>query len=160
MATEIERKFLVSGDGWRAGVVRHERLQDGLIAATADRKVRVRIYDGRATLTVKAKTGSLRNAEFEYEIPVADAEDMLAHHCDSFPLAKTRHYVPFKGFTWEIDVYEGLLAGVVLAEVEIPREDVDVPLPPWIGAEVTGLPDYKKANLKQARLAELARAGG
>ena len=160
MATEIERKFLVSGDGWRAGVVRHERLQDGLIAATADRKVRVRRYGDRATLTVKAKTGSLRNAEFEYEIPVADAEDMLAHHCDSFPLAKTRHYVPFKGFTWEIDVYEGLLAGVTLAEVEIPREDVDVPLPPWIGAEVTGLPEYKKANLKQARLAELARAGG
>ena len=158
MAIEIERKFLLTGDGWRKLSVRQERLRDGLLATTADRKVRVRIYGARATLTVKAKAGSFHNAEYEYEIPVADAEELLARHCDGNLLTKTRHYVPYEGFMWEIDVYEGLLAGVVLAEVELPREGIDVPLPPWIGAEVTGQPDYKKINLQKARLAERAAA--
>lgn len=158
MAIEIERKFLLAGDGWRKLAVRQERLRDGLLAATADRKVRVRIYDAKATLTVKAKAGGIHNAEYEYEIPRADAEELLAQHCDDNLLTKIRHYVPYKGFMWEIDVYEGLLAGVVLAEVEIPRDDTDVPLPPWIGAEVTGQPDYKKINLQMARRAELAAA--
>lgn len=166
MATEIERKFLLTGDGWRELSVRQERLRDGLVASTADRKVRVRIYDGgdsgggsgRATLTVKTGTGARRNAEFEYAIPLADAEVLLARHCGDMLLTKMRHYVPHGGFTWEIDVYEGLLYGVVMAEVELPREDIEVPLPPWIGREVTGDPDYKKINLQKARLA--ARAAG
>lgn len=158
MAIEIERKFLLADDGWRRIAVRHDRLRDGLLAATADRKVRVRIYGDRATLAIKARTDGIRNAEYEYAIPMADAEELLARHCDGNLLAKTRHYVPYKGFMWEIDVYEGLLAGVVLAEVEIPRENTDVPLPPWVGAEVTGNPDYKKINLQKARLAAQAAA--
>lgn len=163
MATEIERKFLLADDGWRELSVRQERLRDGLVASTADRKVRVRIYDSggsRATLTVKTGTGARRNAEFEYAIPVADAEMLLARHCGEMLLTKTRHYVPHEGFTWEIDVYEGLLDGVVMAEVELPREDIEVPLPAWVGREVTGDPDYKKINLQKARLAvqEAARA--
>lgn len=156
MAIEIERKFLLADDGWRPLAVREDRLRDGLLAVTADRKVRVRIYGDRATLTVKARSGGIRNAEYEYEIPVADAEELQARHCDGNLLAKTRHYVPYKGFMWEVDVYEGLLAGVVLAEVEIPRENTDVPLPPWVGAEVTGKPEYKKINLQKARLAAQA----
>lgn len=162
MATEIERKFLLTGDGWRKLSLRQERLRDGLVATAADRKVRVRIYNGggcaRATLTVKTGTGARRNAEYEYEIPVADAEELLARHCDDMLLTKTRHDVPYQGFMWQIDVYEGLLDGVVMAEVELPREDIDLPLPPWIGREVTGNPDYKKINLQKARLA--ARAAG
>jgi adenylate cyclase len=162
MATEIERKFLLTGDGWRKLSVRQERLRDGLVASTADRKVRVRIYDsagvGRATLTVKTGTGARRNAEFEYAIPVADAEALLARHCGDMLLTKTRHYVPHEGFIWEIDVYEGLLDGVVMAEVELPREDIEVPLPSWVGREVTGDPDYKKINLQKTRLA--ARTAG
>lgn len=160
MAIEIERKFLLTSDGWQRLSVRHERLRDGLLATTADRKVRVRIYGARATLTVKAKAGSRHNAEYEYKIPIADAEELLARHCDGNLLTKTRHYVPYEGFMWEIDVYEGLLAGVVLAEVELPREGIEVPLPPWVGREVTGDPDYKKINLQKARLAaqEAARA--
>lgn len=153
MATEIERKFLLADDNWRTHCVRQERLCDGLIAIAGDRKVRVRTYADRATLTVKAKTGKSRNAEYEYEIPLADAEEMLASHCDGNLLSKIRHYVPYKGFTWEIDVYEDLLSGIVLAEVELPGEDVDVPLPPWVGAEVTGKPEYKKINMQKERLA-------
>jgi adenylate cyclase len=130
MATEIERKFLVAHDGWRTRCVRKEHLRDGLISYTPQRKVRVRIRDDRrATLTIKAKTGEIRNAEFEYEIPIADAEELLASHCGQYVLHKTRHYIPHDGFMWEVDVYEGVLEGVVLAEVEVAGEDVQVPLP-------------------------------
>ena len=152
MATEIERKFLLADDGWRNQCVRQERLRDGLIAIAGARKVRVRIYADRATLTVKAKIGRSRDAEYEYEIPLADAEEMMASHCDGNLVSKIRHYVPYKGFMWEVDVYEGLLSGIVLAEVELPGDDVDVPLPSWVGAEVTGNPDYKKINMLKARV--------
>jgi adenylate cyclase len=158
MATEIERKFLLANDGWRTQYTYHRRIRDGLVATAAGRKVRVRAYDDRATLTVKAKTASLADAEYEYEIPLADAEELLATHCDGRVLSKTRYYIPYKGFVWEIDDYEGVLSGVVLAEVELSREDVEVPLPSWVGEEITGRPEYKKSSMHAARLAELATA--
>src|SRR6476660_4256494 len=160
MATEIERKFLLAGDGWRLQYARQERIRDGLIATSAGRKVRVRTYADRATLTIKAKTGASSNAEYEYDIPLADAEELLAAHCNGKVLSKTRYYVPYKGFTWEVDEYDGLLSGVVLAEVEVPREDTEVPLPAWVGVEVTGRPEYKKRNMHAARLAGHAGASG
>ena len=158
MATEIERKFLLANDGWRKQYARQQRIRDGLIATAAGRKVRVRAYDDRATLTVKAKTSGSGDAEYEYEIPLGDAEELLATHCDGRVLSKTRYYVPYKGFTWEIDEYDGVLSGVVLAEVELPRDNVEVPLPPWVGAEITGRPEYKKSNMRAARLAAHAVA--
>ena len=158
MATEIERKFLLADDGWRMQYVRQQRIRDGLIATAAARKVRVRVYDDRATLTVKAKISGSGDAEYEYEIPLGDAEELLATHCDGRVLSKTRYYVPYKGFTWEIDEYDGVLSGVVLAEVELPRDNVEVPLPPWVGAEITGRPEYKKSNMRAARLAAHAVA--
>jgi CYTH domain-containing protein len=153
MPQEIERKFLVKDDAWRGHVVRSERLRDGILAASDGRKVRVRLYESRATLTAKSRQEQGRRAEFEYEIPRGDAEEMLALHCGSNVLEKTRHHVPFDGLDWEIDVYEGLLAGVILAEVELDRIDREVPLPAWIGEEVTGRPEYKKAAMLQARRA-------
>jgi adenylate cyclase len=158
LATEIERKFLLANDGWRTQYAHRKRIRDGLIATTAGRKVRVRAYADRATLTVKAKTNGSGDAEYEYEIPLTDAEELLATQCDGRVLSKTRYYVPYKGFTWEIDEYDGLLSGVVLAEVELSREDVEVPLPPWVGAEITGRPEYKKSNMRAARLAAHAAA--
>jgi CYTH domain-containing protein len=157
MATEIERKFLVKGDDWRTLTVREEYLRDGLIAINEHRKVRVRLYGDRATLAIKAKTTGLRDAEYEYDIPTADAEELLAQHCDENHLSKRRYFVPYRGFTWQIDVYEGIMGGIVLAEVEMEKEDADIPLPRWVGEEVTGNPDYKKHNLFTARLAERKR---
>jgi adenylate cyclase len=107
MAVEIERKFLVSDDNWRSQVTHREEIRDGLIAIAGRRKVRVRISDQRATLTVKSKTAGLANAEFEYEIPLADAEEMMAHHCVRAGLTKTRYFVPHGGHTWQVDVYGG-----------------------------------------------------
>jgi adenylate cyclase len=160
MATEIERKFLVIGDAWRNLAIHRERLRDGLIAMTEDRKVRVRVYeeDERATITVKAKTGRIRNAEFEYDIPMADAEELLASHCGENVLSKYRYFVPHRGFMWHIDVYEGILDGVILAEVEVAKEDAAVALPHWIGQDVTGRHEYKKHNLFRARLTQVHQA--
>lgn len=160
MATEIERKFLLANDGWRMQYTRRRRIRDGLIATAVGRKVRVRAYDDRATLTVKAKIGDLTDAEYEYEIPLADAEELLANHCDGRVLSKTRYDVPYEGFIWEIDEYDGALSGVVLAEVELSREDAEVSLPPWAGAEITGRSEYKKSNMHAARLAALATVTG
>lgn len=155
MATEIERKFLVTCDDWRQHCTRIERIRDGLIARTGNRKVRVRIAGERATIAIKAKQKDFTDAEFEYEIPMADAEELLASHCGEYLLTKIRHYVPYRGLTWQVDVYEGILAGVTLAEVELPRADVDVPLPGWVGTEVTGKPEYRKFNLHEAQLHRL-----
>jgi CYTH domain-containing protein len=121
------------------------------IAVADGRKVRVRICDRSATLTVKTKTEGLANNEFEYEIPLSDAEELLAHHCLRDALAKTRYVVPDGRHVWHVDVYKGVLEGVVLAEVELPSETADLALPPWIGREVTGDPDYKKTNMVDKR---------
>lgn len=152
MATEIERKFLVVSDAWRSLCTRRQQIRDGLVAMTDDRKVRVRILARKATLTIKVRRAGNTNTEFEYEIPMADAEVLLASHCGPHVLTKTRYDVPCAGFLWQVDVYEGILAGVILAEVELPRAGIHVPLPDWVGKEVTGLPEYRKYNMLNVRL--------
>lgn len=150
MPVEIERKFLVVSDDWRRNAARHVHIRDGLLGIAGDRKVRVRIADDAATLAVKSKVAKGRNVEFEYPIPLADAEYMLAHECDGNLLGKTRYFVPFGGNTWEVDVYDDPLKGVVLAEVELPHEHAVVEVPDWIGEEVTGRPEWKKINMLRA----------
>lgn len=157
MSVEIERKFLVVGDAWRGLSHKRERLVDGLLATWDGCKVRVRIYEDRATLTFKSAREGFSRAEFEHEIPLADAAEMIAGHCGDKVLVKTRHSVDHMGFTWQIDEYEGLLAGVVVAEVELAREEEFVPLPEWVGREVSDDPEYRKINLLNARLAQLRR---
>ena len=152
MAVEIERKFLVRDESWRSLATRRSEIRDGLIAVANGRKVRVRICDQQATLAVKAKTEGLANAEFEYEIPRADAEELIAHHCLRAELAKTRYFVLHGQLTWQVDVYKGILTGVILAEVELASEMVEIALPVWVGREVTGNPDYKKINMVNARI--------
>ena len=152
MAIEIERKFLLRDESWRDLFTRQQEIRDGLIAVANGRKVRVRICEGRATLAVKAKTKGLANFEFEYEIPQADAEELMAHHCLRGELAKTRYFVPYGALTWEVNVYKGILAGVTLAEVELPSESTELTIPFWVGREVTGEPDYKKINMVNARM--------
>lgn len=160
MAIEIERKFVPSNNAWRALSHMRERLVDGLLAAAEGRKIRVRLYETRATLTVKSARDGLRRDEFEYEIPVADATEMIAKHCGAKVLVKTRHYVEHLGFAWHIDEYHGLLEGVVIAEVELESEHASVPLPAWVGRDVTQDPNYRQSHLLTARLAELSEAHG
>jgi len=147
MAIEIERKFLVANDGWSALCVDKRAIRDGLIATEGGRKVRVRIMDDRATIAVKgARNGSSR-AEFEYDIPLADAHELLREHCRGGIIEKTRHIVPYGGFIWEVDEYGGELAGVVIAEVELPTMETQFARPDWLGSEITDDERYRKINL-------------
>lgn len=147
MGEEIERKFLVVGNDWREQAARSQRLVDGLLATSKGRKVRVRLYAERATITVKTRKRGRSRLEFEYDIPIGDARQLLDTECGRTVLAKTRYYVPYADFLWEVDVYEPPLDGVVLAEVELASVDQDPPLPPWVGREVTEDPAFRKRNL-------------
>lgn len=151
MKIEIERKFLLASDRWRGLVQRSDYIRDGLVAVSDERKTRVRIIGERATLTVKSKRVAGSRYEFEYDIPLDDA-GLLLDICGGSTISKTRHYVSYGGLTWEIDEYDGLLQGVVLAEVELDSIDQPLDMPDWIGAEVTGHTDYRKFDMLQARL--------
>jgi len=150
MTLEIERKFLVANDGWKNSVVRSVRIRDGLIANNKGNKARVRIANDVATIALKSRRSGLARAEFEYVIPYSDAEEMLRIMCEGNVLDKTRHFVSHAGNTWQVDVYEGLLDGIVLAEIELTDADQKLILPDWIGAEVTADPRYRKINMVAA----------
>lgn len=162
MAKEIERKFLLANDSWK-GLVQHSiKLRDGILAFYDGRKIRVRFYDDKATLTVKGPRKGLARDEFEYEIPTSDGLVLLEQHCKGEVLEKTRHHIPLGELEWVVDEYHGLLEGIVLAELELPSEDTDIMLPDWVAKEVTNLEKYRKVNLVKARkrkIADAARRG-
>jgi len=143
---EIERKFLVRDDSWREGAVGVTVLQ-GYLTTARECTVRVRVAGGRAWLTVKGPARGLTRPEFEYGIPVEDAEAMLKELSVAPPVEKTRYRVPFGGLVWEVDVFHGANEGLVLAEVELEHEEQEPPLPPWVGEEVTHDPRYLNASL-------------
>jgi len=149
MATEIERKFLVVGDGWRAQAVRSETFRQGYITTGEHSRgsVRVRVSGQRAWLNLKSATRGISRLEFEYPIPLEDADQILDSLCESPIIDKTRHYVPFAGRTWEVDVFEGENAGLVIAEVELETENASLSLPEWVGNEVTDDLRYYNACL-------------
>jgi CYTH domain-containing protein len=153
---EIERKFLIANDAWKHYVVGSVNIRDGLIASYKSRKVRVRISDQIAVITIKGPRHGIARAEYEYEIPLADAELIMSNICGDETLEKQRYFVEHAGTIWHIDVYGGVLNGVVIAEIELKQEDQKFALPPWIGKEVTGNEFYKKINLAAARRATRA----
>lgn len=145
MPSEIERKFLVTGDAWndgRAGV----RIAQGYLSLDPDRTVRVRLAGESAWLTIKGRTVGITRDEFEYAIPAADARGLL-EKCLPSVIDKTRHRIEFAGHLWEVDVFHGDNDGLVLAEVELADESVEPELPPWAGAEVSHDPRFFNANL-------------
>ena len=145
MGTEIERKFLVSGDGWQQGPAVMYR--QGYLSTDKERTVRVRYGGERAFLTVKGENTGATRLEFEYEIPRRDAEEMLDQLCERPLIEKRRYRVQLGGLTWEIDEFLRENEGLVLAEVELEDEGQVVEPPPWVGPEVTGDPRYFNANL-------------
>ncbi len=147
MGIEIERKFLVVGDDWRAAPA--VPFAQGYLNRDKQRTVRVRIAQDAAWLTVKGANAGATRAEFEYAIPVADAEQLLAM-CDGPLVRKRRRVIVHEGATWEIDEFEGDNAGLVVAEIELPSEDAPFEPPPWLGAEVTHDPRYFNSSLATA----------
>jgi adenylate cyclase len=149
MKYEIERRFLVVGDGWRRTVVARTRMRQAYLNFDGTSSVRVRIEDGqRAVLTVKARGPAIRRFEIEYPLPVADAEELMQHRRGSI-VEKTRHLVPSGGSTWEVDVFAGESAGLVIAEIELGDDDQDFSRPSWLGPEITG--DGRYCNSALAR---------
>ena len=147
MSIEIERKFLVKGD-FLSSVKRKEKIIQAYLCASPGKAVRVRIKGEKAYFTIKGPSNSkgFSHAEFEYEIPVSDAEEILKL-CDSGFIEKERHYVEFGGHTFEVDVFHGVNEGLILAELELESEKEPYEKPDWLGEEVTGDERYYNAYL-------------
>ncbi len=147
MATEIERKFLVRDDSWRGAVARSRPMRQGYLPGIETASVRVRIDGERALLNIKSATLDVTRQEYEYPIPLEDAREMLDTLCERPLIEKTRHFVPFADHLWEVDVFEGDNAGLVVAEVELAGPDDAPALPPWAGEEVSDDPRYYNVSL-------------
>jgi len=149
MGIEIERKFLVRSDGWRDGVTSSSALQQGYLSSNAKATVRVRTKDDEhGMLTLKGAAEGIARSEFEYAIPIEDARELLEMARPNVVL-KRRYLVPYAGFVWEVDVFDGAHAGLVLAEVELEAVDQFVPLPDWVGTEVSHDDRYANASLSR-----------
>ncbi len=146
MAIEIERKFLVVGDAWRAAPPVF--YSQGYLNRDKVRTVRVRIAGEEAFLTIKGTSVGARRAEFEYPIPVWDARELLAL-CEQPLIEKNRRKILHEGFIWEVDEFLGENLGLVVAEIELPAEDAVFAKPDWVGEEVTEDARYFNSNLSR-----------
>ncbi|WP_017651424.1 CYTH domain-containing protein [Fortiea contorta] len=146
MAKEIERKFLVKGDSWRE-LAKGSGYSQGYIATQKTATVRVRIVENQGYLTIKGPSINYSRSEFEYAIPIADAQEMLETLCDRPIIEKTRYKVEYGGVVWEIDEFAGVNQGLIIAEVELSDENQQIELPSWIGEEVSHDSRYFNSNL-------------
>lgn len=146
MGIEIERKFLLRGEGWRS-FGKPVLLRQGYLSSQLDRVVRVRIEGDQARLTIKGRTQGNSRGEWEYPIPLIDAEQLLDALCERPIIEKYRRRIEFDGMTWEVDEFLGENAGLVVAEIELTSEDQAFSRPDWIGAEVSDDARYFNANL-------------
>jgi len=147
VTTEIERKFLVVGDSWRQAVESETHVMQGYLANNANVTVRVRIKGEQGVLTIKGATRGISRAEYEYEIPMDDAERMLRELSTGPVVDKTRHLVRVDDHVWELDVFHGDNEGLVMAEIELGSEAEDFRLPDWAGEEVSHDSRYYNVNL-------------
>ena len=146
MGKEIERKFLVKDNSWRA-LAPGTKYRQGYLNSAKERIVRVRTIDDKGYLTIKGITLGATRVEYEYEIPVAEAEAMLDELCEKPLIEKNRYKIDYERLIWEVDEFFGENQGLIVAEVELESEDQDYEKPVWIGDEVTGDPKYFNSNL-------------
>jgi CYTH domain-containing protein len=146
MGREIERKFLVQGDAWRA-LAEGAMYRQGYLNSARERTVRVRTVGDRAFLTIKGIAVGATRAEYEYEIPCNDGNALLDSLAEKPVIEKKRYTIPFAGLMWEVDEFFGENKGLIVAEVELRSEDQQISKPDWVGAEVTGDPRYFNSNL-------------
>ena len=147
MGTEVEHKFLVIDESWRDAVTESTHIVQGYLARAGRVTVRARLKGARAFLTIKGPSEGTSRAEFEYEIPAADAQAMLDELADGPVIDKVRHLVPVGDHVWEVDVFAGENAPLVMAEVELASPDEAFEVPAWAGADVSHDARYFNANL-------------
>jgi adenylate cyclase len=150
MPKEIERKFLLANDRWRA--LPHELaggvyLCQGYLSTDKRCTVRVRIAGDSAWIGIKGENHGATRLEFEYAVPLEDARLMLERLAKQPLIEKTRHAIPFAGLIWEVDEFHGDNQGLIIAEVELEDEAQTFARPNWVGQEVTSDPRYYNANL-------------
>ncbi len=146
MGVEIERKFLLAGEGWRA-LGQPVLLRQGYLSSDPERVVRVRVEGERACMTIKGRSVGATRGEWEYPIPLADANELLEGLCQQPIVEKFRRQIEFAGKVWEVDEFLGVNQGLVLAEIELASEDQPFDKPEWIGEEVTHDKRYFNSNL-------------
>ena len=146
MAKEIERKFLVAHQAWRESVNTIHVYRQGYLSYDSERTVRVRATEVTGYLTIKGITEGLTRDEFEYEIPLADALALL-QLCERPAIERKRYIVPNGAHVWEVDVFEGVNKGLVVAEIELGSEDEAFDKPNWLGNEVSGDRKYSNSAL-------------
>lgn len=146
MGLEIERKFLVLGDSWKT-LANPVSMRQGYLSSDPARIVRVRIEDQSAMLTIKGKSSGIERAEWEYAIPVQDAQRMLEDLCAGPLIEKLRYRIPMADFVWEVDEFLGDNLGLVVAEIELQASDQTFPKPDWVGEEVSHDHRYANSNL-------------
>ncbi|MGK0138859.1 MAG: adenylate cyclase [Algoriphagus sp.] len=147
MPIEIERKYLVKKDLWiGTQKSKGELYRQGYLVSSPEKTIRVRLTPNKAFLTIKGKSSGAARVEYEYEIPRAEAKDLLDNFAES-ELSKTRFKVFFEGKTWEIDDFHGENEGLLMAEIELNAEDEYFEIPEWVGVEVTGLEQYYNSTL-------------
>jgi adenylate cyclase len=146
MHLEIERKFLINGNEWR--IATGVKFSQGYLNRNKTRTVRVRVAGNQGFLTIKGATVGATRLEFEYEIPLMDAENLL-ELCEKPIIQKIRYEIEYKGLMWEIDEFHGENAGLVIAEIELLSEGQSFEKPSWVGEEVTYDPRYFNSNLAQ-----------
>jgi len=149
MGQEIERKFLVKTDQWRAQATRELRMRQGYLSDGMESSVRVRVENDRAFLNIKSSKDGIHRHEFQYEIPLHEAEEMLDHVALRPLIEKTRFEVPVGRHLWEVDVFAGDNAGLVVAEVELRHADEAFVRPDWIGEEVSDDLRYYNVSLRK-----------
>ena len=147
MGTEIERKYTLSNDNWRQEVTHSERMVQGYLAGNERASVRIRITGDKANLNIKSATLGIFRHEYEYDVPLPDAEKMLNDLCEKPVIDKIRHYVMHDGKKWEIDEFAGENAGLFVAEVELDDENEAISLPSWVDEEVSHDPRYYNVSL-------------
>ena len=147
MALEIERKFLLLNEDWQPQASRSARYRQGYLTEGGRCSIRVRVAGARAFLNIKSATLGIRRTEYEYPLPLAEAQEMLSAFTLGGEVVKTRHFVEYGQHTWEIDVFEGVNQGLVVAEVELADEEEAFERPPWLGQEVSDDPRYYNVYL-------------
>lgn len=150
---EIERKFLLKNDNWRGLILRSKRMKQGYICTDPAHTLRVRISDNEAWLTLKGQAEGIARHEYEFAIPVKQAEEIYNIFCADRQIDKTRHYLQHHDHQWEIDEFFGCLSGLITAEIELQSIDEYFAAPEWLGREVSDDPRYCNSNL--ARLKNL-----
>ena len=147
MGIEIERKFLVKNDSWRGQDPCPLPICQGYLQKSPQGVIRVRLAGDRGTLTIKGATIHISRLEFEYEIPAADAQEMLDALCSGAFIEKLRHRIEFRGAEWVVDEFKGENLGLVVAEIELESIDQKFDRPSWLGREVSNDPRYFNAGL-------------